>query len=195
MNMSQMLDDLNDGIRICRKCPLHKKRINAVPGEGPENPAIFFLGEAPGKIEDKLGKPFVGKSGKYLDEMLTSIGLSRMDIYITSSVKCRPPENRKPLPNELKICKKNWLDKQLLILNPKLIVMLGKIALKQLTGRNDNLLQCHGEIFERQGRKYFITFHPASAMRFPKIEKPMKQDFMKLRLLLKELNNLSAKRR
>jgi DNA polymerase len=195
MIMRESLEELNAGIKICKKCPLHKSRTNAVPGQGPENPQIFLLGEAPGKMEDLLGLPFVGRSGKYLDQMLKNIELLRTDIYITSSVKCRPPENRKPLPNELEICKRNWLDKQLEILNPKLVVLLGKTALKQITGRTENLLDCHGEVFKQQGRKYLITFHPASAMRFAKIEKPMKQDFRKLKLLAEELNDFSAKSR
>jgi DNA polymerase len=195
MNMSKLLNELNEGIRICRKCPLHKSRTNAVPGEGPEKPLIFLLGEAPGKLEDELGRPFIGRSGKFLEHLLADIGISRNDVYITSSVKCRPPKNRKPMPNELEICKENWLDNQIKILNPKLIVLLGKTALKQLIGRNDNLLDCHGEIIDLQGRKYLITFHPASAMRFAKIEKPMKQDFKRLRLLAQELNYFSAKGR
>ncbi|MEN6386856.1 MAG: uracil-DNA glycosylase [Phycisphaerales bacterium] len=192
--MNKTLEKINKGIKQCTKCRLYKTRTNAVPGEGPENSVIFFLGESPGKTEDISGKPFTGRSGKYLDKLLSEIGISRSEIYITSSVKCRPPQNRKPLPDELEICKANWLVKQISILNPKLIVTLGKTALKQLTGREDNLLQCHGEISTEQGRKYLITFHPASAMRFAKIGNPMKQDFKKLQLFLKKINNLSAKR-
>lgn len=179
--MSKSLDDLNKGIKICTKCPLHKSRCNAVPGEGPSNARIFFLGEAPGRQEDKQGKPFIGKSGKYLDELLANNEIIRERVFITSSVKCRPPGNRKPTTDELKTCKKNWLDKQISIINPKLIVLLGKTAVFQISGRNDNLLLCHGEIFEQGGRKCLITFHPASAMRFPKIAKWMKMDFEKLR--------------
>ncbi|HAL45590.1 MAG: hypothetical protein A2Y12_13780 [Planctomycetes bacterium GWF2_42_9] len=185
--MNLTLDKLNFGIKNCKKCPLCKSRLNAVPGEGAVNPKIFFLGEAPGINEDRTGKPFVGKSGKYLDELFADIGILRNEVYITSSVKCRPPKNRRPLPNELKICRLNWLDKQLMIINPKLIVMLGKVALLQLTNRTDNLTQVHGEIFTYHSSQCLITFHPASAMRFPKIDILMKQDFQKLKLLLEKL--------
>jgi DNA polymerase len=184
--MNAALEKLNLGIKKCKKCPLCKSRLNAVPGEGPENPKIFFLGEAPGSNEDKTGKPFCGKSGKYLDELFADIGVSRQEVFITSSVKCRPPKNRKPIPIELKICKLNWLDKQLVIFKPKLIVTLGKTALFQLTGRTDNLMQVHGKMFTYNGSKCLITFHPASAMRFPKIDVLMKSDFQKLKLLLKK---------
>ncbi len=178
------LELLDEKIKICRKCPLHKSRTNAVPGQGAANAKIFLLGEAPGKMEDAKGKPFIGKSGKYLDGMLANIGLSRDDVYITSSVKCRPPKNRKPVLSELAICKANWLEKQLAIIKPKLVILLGKTALYQMTGRVDRLLNCHGEVFSKQGIDCFITFHPASAMRFDRIAEPMQEDLAKLKIII-----------
>jgi len=178
------LKSLEEGIKICRKCPLHRSRTNAVPGQGAANARIFLLGEAPGKMEDAEGMPFIGKSGRYLDAMLENIGLSRDEVYITSSVKCRPPKNRKPVPNELAICKASWLDKQLAIIKPKLVILLGRTALYQMTGRVNSLLNCHGEIFCEREIDCFITFHPASAMRFGRIAKAMQEDLAKLKTII-----------
>lgn len=185
--IKRKLDNLSDGIRQCPKCPLCKSRKNAVPGEGPIPAKIFFLGEAPGKEEDIQGRPFVGRSGKYFEILLNNMGLSRKEVYITSSVKCRPPKNRKPFPNELKICKENWLNNQIALLNPKLIVLLGKVSLKQLLDRDDNLMEIHGKILQMDNRKCFVTFHPAAAMRFIKMRKEMLKDFKKLKSLAKML--------
>lgn len=192
-DVQKKLNKLNDGVRRCRKCPLCKSRENAVPGEGPVNAKIFFLGEAPGKEEDLCGRPFIGRSGKFFEDMLTSIGLLREDVFITSSVKCRPPKNRTPHKNELEICKKNWLNEQIFLLNPAIIVLLGKTALKQFLGREDSLMKLHGQIIQLDGTKCLVTFHPASAMRFPKIRKEMKLDFKKLKKLTRFFDSASLR--
>lgn len=177
------LGRLHNAICRCRKCPLHRSRKYAVPGEGAPSATVAFVGEAPGKEEDEQGRPFVGRSGRFLNDILRSIGLSRQQIYITSAVKCRPPENRTPHVDELRICKVNWLDRQIFLINPKIVVLLGKTALKQILRQEGNLSRLHGRLFEHNGRSYFVTFHPAAAMRFPQIRRKMKHDFK----ILKEL--------
>lgn len=182
--IEKAINVLDDGIRQCVKCRLYQSRKNAVPGEGPAPCDLFFLGEAPGSMEDKLGKPFTGVSGKYLERMLAEIGMKREQFYITSSVKCRPPKNRPPEDDELEICKKNWLNKQISLIEPKLIVLLGKTAMKQMLDYKENLLNFHGRIIVHQSIKCLITFHPAAAMRFPKIRKEMEKDFQKLKKII-----------
>jgi uracil-DNA glycosylase family 4 len=128
------LHTIEDDIRKYHKCPLHKSRVNAVPGRGPCPAKLMLIGEAPGKEEDMRGLPFVGRSGAFLDKLLKTANLSREQIYITSSVKYRPPKNRIPHANELSVCKAAWLDRQISLIRPKLIVLLGKTAVKQVTG-------------------------------------------------------------
>jgi uracil-DNA glycosylase family 4 len=172
---------LHSRIRRCRKCPLCKSRLNAVPGEGPLNASLMIIGEAPGKEEDIQGHPLVGRSGKFFDSLLEKTGLSRKDIYITSSVKCRPQNNRTPHANELKICKHAWLDKQIACLNPKIIVLLGKVSVKQVLGADLKLDTIHGLIIRHNNLSCFPTYHPAAGMRFPKVRTKMFQDFKKLK--------------
>ncbi|MFW6102999.1 MAG: uracil-DNA glycosylase, partial [Chloroflexota bacterium] len=133
------LTSLHRSIQKCRKCRLSETRTNAVPGEGPPNARIMFVGEAPGEEEDKDGRPFRGRSGHFLDELLSTVGMTRDEIYITSSVKCRPPGNRDPRPDELKACRETWLEQQIEILDPELIVLLGKTALYQVLGETGPL--------------------------------------------------------
>ncbi len=180
-----MINSLARGIRRCRKCRLHKSRKHAVPGEGPVTSGIFFVGEAPGKNEDEQGRPFVGLSGKFYNRMLEKIGLSRREIFVTGSVKCRPPNNRVPKNDELKICKENWLSKQTAIIEPRLVVTLGKVALKQVLGEENSLEKVHGQVRQFDKRKCLITFHPAAAMRFPRVRKKMEQDFGKVREIMR----------
>ncbi|HBG27175.1 MAG: hypothetical protein A2Y10_07370 [Planctomycetes bacterium GWF2_41_51] len=178
------IHSIDEGIKCCIKCRLCESRKNAVPGEGPVPCDLFILGEAPGSMEDRLGKPFIGMSGKFLEKMLADIGMTREQIYITSSVKCRPPKNRPPKDDELRICKENWLNKQISLINPKIIILLGKTALKQMMGISESLMDCHGRMPDHDGRKYLVTFHPAAAMRFPKIRQEMEKDFRKLKSLI-----------
>lgn len=186
------LGRLHNGTRRCRKCPLHRSRKRAVPGEGLPSATAMFIGEAPGKEEDEQGRPFVGRSGRFLDNLLESIGISRHQIYITSAVKCRPPENRTPHVDELRICKVNWLDRQISLVDPKVVVLMGNTALKQMAqaiprrilGQESNISRLHRQLFEHNGRSYFVTFHPAAAMRFPQIKRKMKSDFRILKNLI-----------
>ena len=168
------LTTLANQIKKCKKCPLYKSRKKAVPGEGPKKAKIMFIGEAPGAEEDKVGKPFVGRSGRFFDQLLKKNKINRKKVFITGAVKCHPPKNRNPKLKELKICKKLYLDKQIKTIKPKLIVILGRIALKSLL--NQNKIK-HG----KRIKNYFITYHPAAAMRFPKIKKAMEKDFKKIK--------------
>jgi uracil-DNA glycosylase family 4 len=178
------LERLHKGIRRCRRCPLYRNRTHAVPGEGPVQAGICFIGEAPGKEEDERGRPFVGRSGKFLERLFDKTGLARNHIYITSSVKCRPPNNRTPRSKELEICKNFWLNRQILLIDPRIVVLLGKVPLFQVLGNKQNLDELHGCTISYNGRIYFITYHPAAAMRFPQLRRKITHDFQTLKKLL-----------
>ena len=162
------LQTLNTIIKNCKKCKLHETRINTVFGEGSTDAKVMIIGEAPGKDEDISGKPFVGRAGKLLTEILSSINLERKDIFITNTVKCRPPENRNPHDDEIKSCS-GYLDEQIKLINPKVIVLLGKIAANRI-------LNIDEPISNLRGKKYFIKennipiivfYHPAYLLRSP----------------------------
>lgn len=180
------LFSLAEDIRRCTACPLYKKTTLAVPGDGPKDVKIMVLGEAPGEEEDRRGLPFVGRSGKILDEMLKIAGLGRKQVFITNTVKHRPPQNRTPYAGEMKICKELWLDKQIEILKPELIVVLGAVALKILI-KETSVDKSHGKVIEHNHQKYFVTFHPSAALRYPSRKIKMEDDFRKLR---KEINKI-----
>jgi uracil-DNA glycosylase family 4 len=174
---------LDEGIRTCVKCALHESRTHAVPGEGPVPADVFIIGEAPGGTEDRKGRPFVGPSGVVLKKLLAVAGLTREDVYITSCVKCRPPANRPPRTDELGTCQANWLDRQIDLVNPKLVVLLGKVAIHQLLHEEGSLVKLHGETVERDGRLFLMTYHPAAVFRVPQIEDSMREDMARLRQL------------
>ena len=173
------LFEISDGIRKCTACPLYKSRMLAVPGEG--GGKVMFVGEAPDVGEDRQGLPLVDRSGKFFDELLSIAGFSRDKIFITGVVKCY--SDRKPRSFELKTCKGLWLDKQIDILNPELIVVLGNVALKSLLG-SGKVSELHGKVIKRDGLKHFITYHPKAGMRFPQISEEMEKDFMELKKLV-----------
>jgi uracil-DNA glycosylase family 4 len=173
--------DLDKGIRICVRCPLHQSRTHAVPGEGPVPARVFFIGEAPGGKEDQLGRPFVGPSGMLLSRLLQTAGLSREEVYITSCVKCRPPNNRTPHTDELNTCQEAWLNEQIELVNPKIIVLLGKTAMQQVLQDERSLRQIHGAVIPRDGHRYLLTYHPAVAFRVPETRESMEQDMAVLR--------------
>ena len=155
----------------CVKCPLHKSRTTVVVGSGDINSKILLVGEAPGKNEDLKGLPFVGAAGKFLDELLASINLDRSDVYITNTLKCRPPQNRDPLPDELASCKQ-WLDVQFDIIKPKVVVSLGRFSMRYFQDRfglpNENISKVHGLVFPVNNllwRGYFVPmYHPAAGL-------------------------------
>lgn len=174
----QELRKLHESIRNCKLCPLYKTRLNAVPGEGPSDARLVFIGEAPGAREDESGRPFVGRSGEILTEMIESIGLSRESVFITSILKSRPPNNRAPTRSEIVACRP-YVEKQIEIIAPQIIVLLGGVAISSMVGPR-SVSEAHGKFFEASGRTFFMTYHPAAALRFPKLKSLMVEDFKKL---------------
>ena len=174
---------LDRGIRQCTQCSLHKSRTHAVPGEGNPRAQIMLIGEAPGETEDEQGRPFVGRAGRFLDTLLQHAGLQREKVFITNSVKCRPPDNRFPHVEELATCKELWLDRQLALIAPQSIVLLGQAPLKQMLGETGALKRLHGQVRQHHGRLYCIQYHPAAGLRSPVIRSSMTQDFTALKKL------------
>ena len=171
------LEEISQEIERCGECRMGKSG-QAVPGEGNPGARIVFVGEAPGREEAKTGRPFVGRSGKYLVKLLTSIGLKREDIFITSPVKYFPGR-RAPTAKEIEHGKIHLL-KQLAIIQPKIIILLGNVAIRALLGGGISVSQKHGQIIKKEGVLYFLTFHPAAAIRFPQTRLSMEKDFQKL---------------
>lgn len=185
MQRAQALADLHEAIRSCVQCPLHRSRTHAVPGEGNPAAAIMLVGEAPGEMEDRHGRPFVGPSGRLLTKLLELNGLCREDVFITNSVKCRPPNNRFPRAKELEICKRLWLLRQIELINPEVIVLLGRAPLRQLLGAKATVAQWHGRFLQEGGRLYLIQYHPAAGLRSPAIRATLLQDFQQLKRFVK----------
>jgi DNA polymerase len=172
------LADLNQEISLCQDCELAKTRNTVVPGEGAENAEIMFIGEAPGFYEDKQGSPFVGSAGKFLDELLQSINLDRTKVYICNVIKCRPPSNRDPLPQEIESCRK-WLDRQIETISPKVIVTLGRHSMSKFF-RGASIGKIHGTAQEINGRLCFAMYHPAAALHQQSLRKTIEADILKL---------------
>lgn len=150
----------------CGGCGLSQTRSHVVFGDGSETAEVLLVGEGPGQSEDEQGVPFVGKAGRLLDDMLEMIGLDRASVYIANTVKCRPPQNRDPLNVELAACR-GWLDRQIALLRPKILVCLGRIAAKELIREDFRITAEHGQWFERDGMALMATFHPSALLRDP----------------------------
>ena len=180
-------DELVRQIHDCRKCALSEKRTNAVPGEGSRTADIMFIGEGPGFNEDRDGRPFVGRSGKFLDEMLAEIGLRRQDVYITNVVKCRPPGNRDPLPSEIEACNP-YLDAQIEMIAPKVVVMLGKYSFNRFFP-GESIGRARGKPRSWNGVIAYPMYHPAAALHNPGLRPIIEEDF---RNLLKQLEKREA---
>jgi len=174
------LDEYLNSIKDCLECPLGKTRKNIVLGMGNPNADIVFVGEAPGKQEDLQGLPFVGRSGKLLDKMLSSIDLSRDDIYILNVLKCRPPDNRDPSKMEIEKCEP-YLKEQLKIIKPKLIVALGRISAMTILRTKESLTNMRNQIFDYEGIDFLVTYHPAALLRNPNFKKYAWEDFKLIR--------------
>ena len=162
-------------VRNCTDCPLSRGRANAVPGEGNPHAEVMFIGEGPGFQEDRLGRPFVGPAGKLLDGLLASMGVVREDVFIANMVKCRPPDNRDPAPAELAACTK-YLDRQIELVNPKLIVTLGRFAFGRYFP-GEGITKARGKLREKDGRKIFPVLHPAAVLRREELRPTMIEDF------------------
>jgi DNA polymerase len=172
------LQELVTRIAACPDCDLCKTRTHAVPGEGPEDAGIMLVGEGPGFHEDQQARPFVGPAGKFLEELLASAGLRRSDVYITNVVKCRPPQNRDPLPSEIEACRKH-LQRQIELIRPKVIVTLGRYSLAWFFPK-DTISKVHGQIRERDGIHFMHLYHPAAALHAGGLREVIMDDFAKL---------------
>ena len=182
------LEKLAAEVSACTKCILHKSRVKAVPGEGPEHAEIMFVGEGPGFHENQQGRPFVGAAGQFLEELLASIGLKREQVFITNVVKCRPPGNRDPLPEEIEACKQ-YLDRQIALIQPKVIVTLGRFSMARAFP-NEKISAIHGRPKKIDGIVYVPMFHPAAALHQPSLKRTVEEDFKKLPQILAELDRV-----
>ncbi|MFZ8795603.1 MAG: type-4 uracil-DNA glycosylase [Acidilobaceae archaeon] len=184
MGSKEDYEGLVSEILSCTRCPLYSSRTRAVPGEGPLNASIMFVGEAPGRSEDLEGRPFVGSAGKLLDSLLSSIGVERGGVYITNVVKCRPPGNREPFDSEVRACNP-YLRRQISMIKPKIIVALGRIAgrtLYEMAGlRWDSIRAARGRVervrVEGVDLMLTVTFHPAAALYNPGLREELENDF------------------
>jgi uracil-DNA glycosylase family 4 len=179
------LSELYSEVSVCKRCDLYKCATRAVPGEGPDNAEIMFIGEGPGWNEDQVGRPFVGAAGKFLDHLFDLIGMKREQVYIANVVKHRPPNNREPLPTEISACA-GWLDRQLEIVHPKIIVTLGRHSMARYFS-NKTISKIHGTFEKRDGIIYFAMYHPAAALHQQNLRYEIEQDMLKLPALLVEL--------
>jgi uracil-DNA glycosylase family 4 len=180
------LAELYRKIAACKDCEeLARTRTQTVPGEGPEKPQIVFIGEAPGYHEDQQGRPFVGQAGQFLEQLLNSIGLKRSDVYICNVIKCRPPNNRDPLPIEIKNCQK-WLDQQLELLSPKMTVTLGRYSLARFFP-GEPISKVHGKARKQDNIIYFAMYHPAAALHQQSLRQTIEADMLKIPPLLAQV--------
>jgi len=170
------LNQLHDTIRSCKNCGLHATRTQAVPGEGPCPADVMIVGEAPGFNEDRQGEPFVGAAGKLLDTLLARISLSRSEVFITNVLKCRPPMNRDPMPNEAEACSP-YLARQLELIKPKVVLILGRHALERLMPGQGSISRVHGSLIKRGDVAYVPLYHPAAALHNGSLVADLEHDF------------------
>jgi uracil-DNA glycosylase family 4 len=178
------LEKIAAEVKGCPLCKLARTRKNAVPGEGQLAAKIMFIGEAPGRSEDDKGRPFVGAAGKILDDMLQKAGIERSQVFITNVVKCRPPNNRVPEEDEAAACRP-YLDRQIALIKPKVICILGSTAYSSLLG-GSSITTNRGKIVERARQKYFLTFHPAAAIYNKSLLSALEADLKKLAKEIKD---------
>ncbi len=183
------LSELYEEIALCQLCEIAKYRTKAVPGEGPENADIMFIGEAPGWHEDQQGRPFVGPAGQYLDQLLAFIGLKREQVYITNVVKTRPTGNRDPLPSEILNCR-NWLKHQIEIIRPKMIVTLGRYSMAEFFP-GKSISKIHGTAQKRDDIIYYAMYHPAAALHQQSLRQAIEADMLKIPAFLAEAKNMA----
>jgi DNA polymerase len=185
MGDEKELGELAKQIMVCTKCELHRSRKKAVPGEGPTHAEIMLIGEGPGARENEQGRPFVGAAGKFLDQLLEQAGVTRADVWITNVVKCRPPGNRDPLPDEVETCTSNYLQHQIRIVDPRIIVTLGRHSMG-LFFKGAKITQIHGQMRKVDDRFVIAMYHPAAALHQLSLKSVIMADFAKLPKLLKE---------
>ncbi|MBR6530309.1 MAG: uracil-DNA glycosylase [Clostridia bacterium] len=179
------MEKIRKECETCTLCPLHLSRTNVVFGRGNERAKLLFVGEAPGAKEDLAGKPFVGASGKLLEATLREVGIGEDEYYIANILKCRPPENRDPRPEEVFACTP-YLERQIAKMRPSLVVCLGRIAAAHLIKKDFRITAEHGEVFEKDGQKILAVFHPAAILRDVRKKGEFLADFEKIRQILAE---------
>jgi len=190
---ASLLEDIAAEVRRCERCPLYAARLHAVPGEGDASSGIVFIGEGPGAQEDKEGRPFVGAAGKFLDEMLAAIGVRRESVFITNVVKCRPPGNRDPEPDEVRTCTERYLWRQMEVIKPKLLVTLGRHAMYRFVPADKKISEVHGKLFHltspTSGKTFNILpqYHPAAALYNGGMRETLMRDFKKIPRILKTI--------
>ncbi len=184
----EAMDALREECLRCEKCGLGRTRTNLVFGTGNEKAKLMFVGEGPGEQEDLQGVPFVGRAGKLLDDMLAMFGLSRADVYIANIVKCRPPKNRDPLPEESEACYP-WLEKQIALIRPRLLVCLGRIAAMRFIDPHYRISREHGQWVERDGMEITAVYHPAALLRDPRRRPEAFDDMKEIARKLRELSD------
>ena len=177
-------------VSVCERCMLYHSRKQAVPGEGPADAEIMFIGEGPGFHENEQGRPFVGAAGKYLEELLAKINMKREQVFIGNVVKCRPPNNRDPLPEELAACS-DYLERQIQVLNPKVIVTLGRYSMARFLP-NAKISDVHGKFYHIKGRLIVPMFHPAAALHQPSLKVSVERDFAHLPELISKATEAEA---
>jgi uracil-DNA glycosylase family 4 len=178
MNPAEELKQIAEEVSVCIKCKLHYSRKIAVPGEGPANAEIMFIGEGPGFYENEQGRPFIGAAGKLLDELLRKIGMIRSQVFITNIVKCRPPGNRDPEPEEIETCDQ-YLDRQIHAINPKVIVTLGRYSMARFLP-NVKISVIHGQAMKVRGRLIVPMYHPAAGLHQRSLMSAIEDDFTRL---------------
>lgn len=182
MNSKDVLAQIAQEVSGCTRCVLHYSRKKAVPGDGPAAASIMFIGEGPGFHENEQGLPFVGAAGKFLDELLSKIGMKRSEVFITNVVKCRPPSNRDPLPEELEACG-DYLERQIQAINPKVIVTLGRYSMARFLP-NARISEVHGQAARVRGRLIVPMYHPAAALHQGSLKPVIERDFATLPALI-----------
>jgi uracil-DNA glycosylase family 4 len=175
VNPEQELDAIAAEVAVCTDCKLHRARKNAVPGEGPADAKLVFIGEGPGFHENEQGRPFVGAAGHFLDELLANIGMSREEVFICNVIKCRPPGNRDPQVDEIQACSK-YLDRQIRAINPKVIITLGRFSMARYFP-NARISTIHGKARVVNGRLVMPMYHPAAALHQPALRRVVEEDF------------------
>ena len=184
------LEEIDAQVRACTDCPLSEGRTHAVPGEGAGNARVIFIGEAPGQQEDRQGRPFVGPAGRFLDELLSGVGLKREDVFIANMIKCRPPNNRDPLPAEVAACTK-YLDRQIELLQPDLIVTLGRYAMGKYFPK-ESISRVRGKVRTKDGQRILPLLHPAAALHQASLRESIEQDFRVIPQAIEEAKQPSS---
>jgi len=181
--------ELYQEIARCQQCEIAKYRTKVVPGEGAEDAKLMFIGEAPGWHEDQQGRPFVGPAGQYLDELLASINLRREQVYIANVIKCRPLENRDPLPTEILNCRK-WLERQIELICPKMIITLGRYSMAMFFP-GKSISKIHGTAQKRDNVIYYAMYHPAAALHQPSLRQAIEADMLNIPSLIAQAESIT----